>query len=364
MLRRLSNQSAMNGFEDDEVIRDQRFSRVDNTQTEVPSSGGGSTEGTGRQRDEGRVQWERSATYGKSVREYDRDRAATPRCDTMRVGMNAPEWGKGKGDRERGAAETQTKHTGSADAEVAEGIGRGGNGTGPTTPGGVSEGSMCGREGSTRGREGFRARPESLIPHMAGSCDCTSGRGDGGSTGRGRDAADMALQGGHPIRGGHAERAASLSPRGEHQHACAAGLPPALGSVRSGLQNDLLPEEAGREGRDTILLRSDSAPERGRGDPEQGGSGREGRDAGLDRNTDGIDTGVRGGLAAAEGHDGIPGIRQGKGGGGDQRQDSACPGDSVREERTGTTSSSRGTCGRKQTRATWSSQWHCTARRT
>ena len=55
MLRRLSNQGAMNGFEDDEVIRDQRFSGVDNTQTEVPSSGGGSTEGLERQRDEGRV---------------------------------------------------------------------------------------------------------------------------------------------------------------------------------------------------------------------------------------------------------------------------------------------------------------------
>ena len=116
MLRRLPHQSAMDGFEDDEVIRDRCFSRVDNTQTEVPSSGGGSTEGTGRQRDEGRVQWKRSATYGKSVREYDRDRAATPHCDTMRVAVNVPECGKGNGDRERGAAETQTEHTEGAEA--------------------------------------------------------------------------------------------------------------------------------------------------------------------------------------------------------------------------------------------------------
>ena len=54
MLRQLSDQGAMSGFEDDEVIRVDCISRVENTQTDVPSSGGGSTEGTGRQRDEGR----------------------------------------------------------------------------------------------------------------------------------------------------------------------------------------------------------------------------------------------------------------------------------------------------------------------
>ena len=168
MLRRLSDQGAMNGFEDDEVIRVDRISRVENTQTDVPSSGGGSTEGTGRQRDEGRVQRARSAVHGRGVRGHDRDRVATPRCDTIRVGMNEPEWEKERCERVREAAESQTRHTGSADVEMAEGIGRGRNGTGPTTPGGVSEGSVRGNAGSAGGRERLSTRPESSIPHMAG----------------------------------------------------------------------------------------------------------------------------------------------------------------------------------------------------
>ena len=109
MLRRLSDQGAMNGFEDDEVIRVNRFSRVENTQTEVPSSGGGSTEGTGRERDEGRVQWARSEMHGRSTREHDRNRAAVPRCDTMRVGMNMPETRNGGREGVRGSEERR-KH--------------------------------------------------------------------------------------------------------------------------------------------------------------------------------------------------------------------------------------------------------------
>ena len=101
----------MDGFEDDEVIRGKRFSRVEKTQTEVPSSGGGSTEGTGRERDEGRVQWAHSETRGRSAQEYDRDRAAVPRCDAMRVGTNAPGWVKGRCEKgARSGGNTNTAH--------------------------------------------------------------------------------------------------------------------------------------------------------------------------------------------------------------------------------------------------------------
>ena len=248
MLRRLPHQSAMDGFEDDEVIRGKRFSRVENTQTEVPSSGGGSTEGTGRERDEGRVQWARSEARGRSTQGYDRDRAAMPRCDTMRVGTNAPEWVKGRCEKGREAAETQTQHTESADAEGAEGIGRGRNGTGPTAPGGVSKGTTWGSTGNAGGREWADTHPETLTPHMAGSCDRAPRGGDGGSGERRSHAADMALERGHPDRGGHAHGAATLPAGGEHQHVCAGGMPPAHGSDRGGLQVRS-PTGGGREGR-------------------------------------------------------------------------------------------------------------------